>query len=151
MSFSWRLCACCSPPRLLLSAVKAAGGVMLIAPRHTAGFQWWLCPFFWNQKRKYSAVLDTALLGRWSPRLFEDRIRTRLCRGDDALRPGRRRRHPLNTETAFRRGCNHRTGGSGRVPEPVQKIQPGARGAGSGILPDSGRHIGTRGGNRRFQ
>ncbi len=31
---------------------------------------WYLRPFFWNQRRKYGAVLDAALLWARSPRLF---------------------------------------------------------------------------------
>ena len=33
-------------------------------------YPWYLRPFFWNQKRKYGAVLDAALLWGRSPRLF---------------------------------------------------------------------------------
>lgn len=33
-------------------------------------YPWYLRPFFWNQRRKYGAVLDSALLWARSPKLF---------------------------------------------------------------------------------
>ena len=33
-------------------------------------YPWYLRPFFWNQRRKYGAVLDSALLWARAPRLF---------------------------------------------------------------------------------
>lgn len=33
-------------------------------------YPWYLRPFFWNQRRKYGAVLDPALLWARSPKLF---------------------------------------------------------------------------------
>ena len=33
-------------------------------------YAWYLRPFFWNQKRKYGAVLDSALVWARSPKLF---------------------------------------------------------------------------------
>ena len=33
-------------------------------------YQWYLRPFFWNQRRKYGAVLDAALLWARAPKLF---------------------------------------------------------------------------------
>lgn len=33
-------------------------------------YPWYLRPFFWNQRRKYGAVLDAALLWARAPRLF---------------------------------------------------------------------------------
>ncbi|MCI0363895.1 MAG: carboxymuconolactone decarboxylase family protein [Phycisphaerales bacterium] len=33
-------------------------------------YPWYLRPFFWNQRRKYGAVLDSALLWARSPRVF---------------------------------------------------------------------------------
>jgi len=43
---------------------------MHIAARPTRPYPWYLRPFFWNQRRKYGAVLDSALLWARSPRLF---------------------------------------------------------------------------------
>jgi AhpD family alkylhydroperoxidase len=33
-------------------------------------YPWWMRPFFWNQKRKYGAVLEASMLWARSPRLF---------------------------------------------------------------------------------
>jgi AhpD family alkylhydroperoxidase len=33
-------------------------------------YPWWMRPFFWNQKRRYGAVLEASLLWGRSPRLF---------------------------------------------------------------------------------
>lgn len=43
---------------------------MRIIPRPVAECPWYLRPFFWNQRRKYGAVLDAARLWARSPRLF---------------------------------------------------------------------------------
>ena len=43
---------------------------MRIEVKHRSGYPWWIRPFFGNQKRKYGAVLDAALLWGRSPRLF---------------------------------------------------------------------------------
>ncbi len=43
---------------------------MRIEPRPLARYPWYLRPFFWNQRRKYGAVLDSALLWARAPRLF---------------------------------------------------------------------------------
>ncbi|WP_212526108.1 carboxymuconolactone decarboxylase family protein [Actibacterium sp. MT2.3-13A] len=43
---------------------------MRIEPKPWTRYPWWLRPFFWNQKRKYGAVLDAALLWGRSPKLF---------------------------------------------------------------------------------
>lgn len=41
-----------------------------IAPKAANEYAWYLKPFFWNQKRKYGAVLESALAWARSPRLF---------------------------------------------------------------------------------
>jgi AhpD family alkylhydroperoxidase len=43
---------------------------MRIAPKPLSKYPWSLRPFFWNQRRKYGAVLDSALLWGRAPRLF---------------------------------------------------------------------------------
>jgi len=43
---------------------------MLIKPKSLNSYPWYLRPFYWNQKRKYGAVLDAALIWGHSPRLF---------------------------------------------------------------------------------
>ncbi len=43
---------------------------MRIAPKPSAAYPWYLRPFFWNQRRKYGAVLDSALLWARAPKLF---------------------------------------------------------------------------------
>lgn len=43
---------------------------MRIAPKPLAAHPWYLSPFFWNQRRKYGAVLDSALLWARAPKLF---------------------------------------------------------------------------------
>jgi AhpD family alkylhydroperoxidase len=43
---------------------------MRIRPKQLSRYAWYLKPFFWNQRRKYGAVLDSALLWARSPRLF---------------------------------------------------------------------------------
>jgi len=43
---------------------------MRIEPKSLARYPWYLRPFFWNQRRKYGAVLQSALLWARAPRLF---------------------------------------------------------------------------------
>ena len=43
---------------------------MRIAPKLEADYPWYLRPFFWNQRRKYGAVLDSALIWARAPKLF---------------------------------------------------------------------------------
>jgi AhpD family alkylhydroperoxidase len=43
---------------------------MRIEPKRLESYAWYLRPFFWNQRRKYGAVLESALLWARSPRLF---------------------------------------------------------------------------------
>jgi len=43
---------------------------MRIEPRPRNRYPWYLRPFFWNQKRKYGAILESALLWARAPRLF---------------------------------------------------------------------------------
>ena len=43
---------------------------MRIEPKKLSEYTWYLRPFFWNQRRKYGAVLDSALLWARSPRVF---------------------------------------------------------------------------------
>jgi uncharacterized peroxidase-related enzyme len=43
---------------------------MRISPKPLTDYPWYLRPFFWNQRRKYGAVLDSALLWARAPRLF---------------------------------------------------------------------------------
>lgn len=43
---------------------------MRILPRPLEAYPWYLRPFFWNQRRKYGAVLDSALLWARAPKLF---------------------------------------------------------------------------------
>jgi AhpD family alkylhydroperoxidase len=43
---------------------------MRIAAKSMCQYPWYLRSFFWNQRRKYGAVLDSALLWARSPRLF---------------------------------------------------------------------------------
>lgn len=43
---------------------------MRISPRLLNEYPWYLRPFFWNQRRKYGAALDSALLWARAPRLF---------------------------------------------------------------------------------
>lgn len=43
---------------------------MRISPRGPDQYPWYLRPFFWNQKRKYGATLDPALLWARVPKLF---------------------------------------------------------------------------------
>lgn len=43
---------------------------MRISPKPLTDCPWYLRPFFWNQRRKYGAVLDSALLWARAPRLF---------------------------------------------------------------------------------
>ena len=43
---------------------------MRILPRPIEAYPWYLRLFFWNQRRKYSAVLDSALVWARAPKLF---------------------------------------------------------------------------------
>ncbi len=43
---------------------------MRIEAKPKSKYSWWIRPFFWNQKRKYGAVLDAALVWGRVPRLF---------------------------------------------------------------------------------
>lgn len=43
---------------------------MRIKPKEIKDYPWYLRPFFWNQRRKYGAVLNAALLWARAPRLF---------------------------------------------------------------------------------
>ena len=43
---------------------------MRISPKPLKHYPWYLRPFFWNQRRKYGAVLDSALTWARAPRLF---------------------------------------------------------------------------------
>src|SRR5260370_27737654 len=43
---------------------------MRISPKPLESYPWYLWPFFWNQRRKYGAVLDSARLRARAPELF---------------------------------------------------------------------------------
>jgi AhpD family alkylhydroperoxidase len=43
---------------------------MRILPKQLKTYPWYLRPFFWNQRRKYGAVLDSALMWARAPKLF---------------------------------------------------------------------------------
>jgi AhpD family alkylhydroperoxidase len=43
---------------------------MRISPKPPDTCPWYLRPFFWNQRRKYGAVLDSALLWARAPKVF---------------------------------------------------------------------------------
>jgi AhpD family alkylhydroperoxidase len=43
---------------------------MRVGAKASSSYPWYLRPFFWNQRRKYGAVLDAALLWGRSPRVF---------------------------------------------------------------------------------
>lgn len=43
---------------------------MRILPKPLRDYPWYLRPFFWNQRRKYGAVLEAALLWARTPRVF---------------------------------------------------------------------------------
>jgi AhpD family alkylhydroperoxidase len=43
---------------------------MRIVPKRPADYPWYLRPFFWRQRRKYGAVLDSALVWARAPRPF---------------------------------------------------------------------------------
>jgi AhpD family alkylhydroperoxidase len=45
-------------------------GLRLDVRKRISDHAWYLLPFFWDQRRKYGAVLDSALLWARSPRLF---------------------------------------------------------------------------------
>ena len=44
--------------------------IMRISPKPADACPWYLWPFFWNQRRKYGAVLDSALLWARAPKVF---------------------------------------------------------------------------------
>ena len=41
-----------------------------VSPKSPASCSWYLQPFFWNQRRKYGAVLDSALMWARAPKVF---------------------------------------------------------------------------------
>ena len=43
---------------------------MRISPKPLGACPWYLKPFFWNQKRKYGAVLESALVWARAPKVF---------------------------------------------------------------------------------
>src|SRR6266478_1786164 len=43
---------------------------MRISPKPADACPWYLWPFFWNQRRKYGAILDSALLWARAPKVF---------------------------------------------------------------------------------
>ena len=43
---------------------------MRVSPRSSWAYPWYLRPFFWQQRRRYGAVLQSALLWARSPKLF---------------------------------------------------------------------------------
>ena len=43
---------------------------MRVSPRSPRDCPWYLQPFLWNQRRKYGAVLDSALLWARTPKVF---------------------------------------------------------------------------------
>jgi AhpD family alkylhydroperoxidase len=43
---------------------------MRVSAKPLNGYPWYLRPFFWNQRREYGAILDSALLWARAPRLF---------------------------------------------------------------------------------
>lgn len=47
-----------------------SGASMRIEPKRLGSYAWYLRPFFWAQRRKYGAVLESALLWARSPRIF---------------------------------------------------------------------------------
>jgi AhpD family alkylhydroperoxidase len=44
--------------------------MMRISPKPPQAYPWYLWPFFWNQRRKYGAVLNAALLWARTPKVF---------------------------------------------------------------------------------
>jgi len=44
--------------------------LMRISPKPPDTYPWYLRPFFWNQRRKYGAVLDSARLWARTPKVF---------------------------------------------------------------------------------
>ena len=57
-----------APPAL--AAAEGWGEPDARQPGIAAEVPWYLRPFFWNQRRKYGAALEAALLWVRSPRLF---------------------------------------------------------------------------------
>lgn len=43
---------------------------MRVSARKLSDYPWWLRPFFWNQRRKYGAILQPGLLWARVPKLF---------------------------------------------------------------------------------
>jgi AhpD family alkylhydroperoxidase len=43
---------------------------MHVAAKPLGSYPWYLRPFFWNQRRKYGAVLDSALVWARAPKVF---------------------------------------------------------------------------------
>ena len=43
---------------------------MPLSPKPLSACPWYLKPFFWNQQRKYGAVLDPALVWARAPKAF---------------------------------------------------------------------------------
>jgi AhpD family alkylhydroperoxidase len=43
---------------------------MRISPKPLHTYPWYLWPFFWNQRRKYGAILDSARLWARAPKVF---------------------------------------------------------------------------------
>ena len=44
--------------------------MMQVSPKPPSACSWYLKPFFWNQRRKYGAVLDSALVWARAPKVF---------------------------------------------------------------------------------
>ena len=42
----------------------------IVSPKSPGACSWYLRPFFWNQRRKYGAVLDSALMWARAPKVF---------------------------------------------------------------------------------
>jgi AhpD family alkylhydroperoxidase len=42
----------------------------MVSPKSPGDCPWYLRPFFWNQRRKYGAVLDSALVWARAPKVF---------------------------------------------------------------------------------
>jgi AhpD family alkylhydroperoxidase len=53
-----------------LHQVEISNRFMRISPKPLNSCPWYLRPFFWNQRRKYGAVLDSALLWARAPKVF---------------------------------------------------------------------------------
>src|SRR6516162_6573869 len=44
--------------------------MVTISPKSPSACAWYLRPFFWNQRRKYGAVLDSTLMWARAPKVF---------------------------------------------------------------------------------